>query len=349
MSVEINRRNFITISAGGAVLAALPAAPGWSKAAAAKLDYGVASIDPLYAVAYVALQKGFFGQENLDVNYLNTQSGPRTKQLLAASQIFVGTSGVSDAVALSIAGKQAKVVFGFDQRVPFANILIRKEDYDAGRIRSVKDLAGKSIAVTQPQAATWLMATYIATRSDIVDKTKILGLGDFATMLGALKSGRVDAAISTISMIDSAHQEGWGHTLFDVTDEAEWNKVFGGNVPGVGCYILGETVEKQADTVQAFVNAMSKAQGVLNASTAEQISDIIFKDYLGGYERPAILRALNVYKKGVWSQSNEITAESYNRLTGIMSQGKMYTDAELAKVPFENMIDMKFLAKAKRA
>lgn len=349
MSMAVNRRNFMTISAGGAILAALPASPGWSQGTATKLDYGIASIDPLYAVAYVALQKGFFKQENLDVNYLNTQSGPRTKQLLAAGQIFVGTSGVSDAVALSIAGKPAKVVFGFDQRVPFANILIRKEDYDSGRIRSVKDLAGKSIAVTQPQAATWLMATYIATRFDIVDKTKILGLGDFATMLGALKAGRVDAAISTISMIDSAYQEGWGHTLFDVTDEAEWNKVFGGPVPGVGCYLLSETVDKQATVVQSFVNAMSKAQGVLNTSTPEQISDLIFKDFLTGFERPAILRALNVYKKGVWSQNNEISAESYNRLTSIMSQGKMYTDAELAKVPFDQMVDMRFLAKAKRA
>ena len=58
-----------------------------------KVEYGVASIDPLYAAAYVALKRDLFKQQGLEVNYLNTQSGPRSKQLLAAGQITVATSG----------------------------------------------------------------------------------------------------------------------------------------------------------------------------------------------------------------------------------------------------------------
>ena len=117
------------------------------------------------------------------------------------------------------------------------------------------------------------MATYITDKCGIMKQVNIRGLGDFATMLGAVKAGQVDATIATISMLDSAKQQGWGHSLFDVTDEAAWNEVFGGNVPGVGCYVLEDSLKPNGEALQAFVTAMAKAQDVLNASTPEQIVD----------------------------------------------------------------------------
>ncbi len=93
---------------------------------------------------------------------------------------------------------------------------------------------------------------------------------------------------------------------------------------------------------------MSKAQEILNNSTPEQIADLVFDGYLTGYERPATLRALAVYKAGVWSKDNQITADSYGRLLKIM-EGRQFTSAELAAVPYEKMIDMGFLAKARNS
>ncbi len=58
-----------------------------------KAVYGQGSIDPFFAAGYVALKKGYFGANGLDVEYLHSQSGPRTNQLLAAGQIlFVATA-----------------------------------------------------------------------------------------------------------------------------------------------------------------------------------------------------------------------------------------------------------------
>lgn len=346
MSTSFDRRTFLTISAGGALLTALPLARAQKPG---KIDYGIASIDPLYAVAYMALKRGLFKEQGLEVNYLNTQSGPRSKQLLAAGELFITTTGVNDAIALSLAGKPTSIVFGFDQRVPFANLLIRKADWESGKIKSVKDLAGKSIAVTQPQAATWLMAIYIADRNGIMKQVNVRGLGDFATMLGAVKAGQVDACIATISMLDSAKQQGWGHTLFDVTDEKAWNDVFGGNVPGVGCYVLEESRKTRGDAIQAFVTAMAKSQAILNESSPEQIVDEIFSSYLTGYEREATLRAVRVYKAGVWSRNNEISADAYNRLIGIMGDGRQFSNKELQAVPYDKVVDMSFLRKARKA
>ncbi|MCE9658168.1 MAG: ABC transporter substrate-binding protein [Burkholderiales bacterium] len=347
MSRNLDRRSFMAVSAGGTLLAALPVVAR-AQGKLGKVEYGVASIDPLYSAAYVALKRDLFKQQGLEVNYLNTQSGPRSKQLLAAGQIGIATSGVNDAIALNLAGKDTTVIYGFDQRVPFANIMVRKADFDSGKIKSVKDLAGKTIAVTQPQSATWLMATYISDRAGILKQVNIRGLGDFATMMGAVKAGQVDATIATISMLDSAKQQGWGHTLFDVTDEGAWKETFGGNVPGVGCYVLQESLKTNGEALQAFVTAMAKAQDVLNSSTPEQIVDGIFDAYLTGYEREATLRAVRVYKAGVWSRNNDVSNDAYTRLIGIMGDGRQFSNAELEAVPYKKVVDMSFLSKAKR-
>lgn len=159
----LSRRGFLSISAAGAALTTLPLRPAFAQARLGKMEYGVASIDPLYSVVYVALKRGLYAAEGLDVNYINSQSGPRSKQMLAAGQLFMTTTGVNDAVALTIAGKASTVVLSLDRRVPFANLLVHKDNWESGALRKVQDLAKKSIAVTQPQAATWLMAIYTTT------------------------------------------------------------------------------------------------------------------------------------------------------------------------------------------
>ena len=93
---------------------------------------------------------------------------------------------------------------------------------------------------------------------------------------------------------------------------------------------------------------MAKAQDVLNTSTPEQIVDSIFETYLTGYEREATLRAVRVYKAGVWSRNNEISDDAYTRLIRIMGDGRQFSNAELEAVPYRKVVDMSFLSKAKR-
>jgi NitT/TauT family transport system substrate-binding protein len=267
--------------------------------------------------------------------------------MLAAGQLFITTTGVNDSVALTLAGKPSTVVFSLDRRVPFANILVHKDNFGPGKLQKVSDLAGKSIAVTQPQAATWLMAIYIADRAGVKDKVNVRGLGDFVTMLGAVKSKQVDATIATISMIDAAKQEGWGATLFDVTDEKTWNATFGGDVPGVGCYVLTESIEKRRPAIQAFVNAMVKGSDWVKANSPEAILDLIYQDYLSGFPREAALRAITVYKNGLWNYTNALEKPTYERLTSIMGDGRQFSNEELKSAPYEKSVDMSFVKKAR--
>lgn len=339
---QINRRSFVVLSAGGGMLAAVSGLP----ALAARLGsekFGVASIDPYSAPIYIADKLGYWTKEGLDVQYLNSQSGPRSKQMLAAQQIFMTSSGMNDSIALTLAGKPAVVVLGIDNRVTFANILCRSDRAD---LKTVADLAGKTLAVTQPQAATWLMAVYITQQYGVGKKVALKGLGDFTTMMGGVKSGNVDACMATVSMINAAHQEGWGRALFDVTETSAWNKVFGGDITGVCCYVLRESLENNQDKIQVLVDGIVKGTDFVKTNSPEEITDVLYDKYLSGFPRKAVIEGIKVYKK-TWNYTNMVTKDVYDRLIHVMGDGRQYPNDKLATDPYDKGVDMSFVKKAR--
>ena len=325
----------------------LPASSVWARGQHGSAAHGVAGVDAMYSMLYATMKLGFFAAEGLDVEHINSQSGPRSKQMLAAGQVLIATSGINDSVALSLAGKPSTVVFSLDRRVPLANILVHKDNLGPGRLQTVADLAGKTIAVTQPQSTTWLMAIYLAERFGIKDKVTVRGLGDSMTMLGAVKSKQVDATIATMSMIDAAIQGGWGAALFDVTDEGAWHRVFGGDVPGLGCYVLSESIDTRGAAIQAFVSAMVKGSDWIHANSPEAIGELICADYLSGMPKHAVLRAAASYQKSLWNYSNVLDKPGYDRLMAIMGNGRQFSNEELRRVPYETAVDMSFVRRAR--
>lgn len=344
--VPMGRRRLLGGIAATATAGIWPFAPALAQAAKfGAADCGIASIDPLYSMVYVGAKQRYFNDAGLDLKAMNAQSGPRAKQMLAAGQLFAAVSGVNDPVSLTLAGKQAVLVAGFDTRIPFANILISKKLYDSG-VKDIKALAGRSIGITQPQSATWLMAVYLTDKAGIKDQVKIRPLGDFATMLGAVKSGSVDCCTATYSMLNKAQAEGWGVPLFDVTDNAGWNASFGGDIPGVGIYVMQDTIDKRPDAVQALVTGVARATDYLHKTSALDVVSLIGADYLNGYAPQLSIDSVTTFKK-TWSTDNLITPQHYARLMEVMGSGRQIANEDMGKVPYEKMVDMRFVKKAR--
>jgi NitT/TauT family transport system substrate-binding protein len=311
-----------------------------------RVVYGQGSIDPFFAAGYVALKKGYFGEGGLEVEYLNSQSGPRTNQLLAAGQIAFGATAATAAPALTLAGKPATLVFGFDRKLTYANVIVRREDFESGKIKSLKDLAGKRVGATQPQSSTWLIALYLMQKAGVADKVDIRPLGDLATMLGALKTGSVSASMATMSMMEQAQQEGWGVPIFDATTESSWNEFMGGDVPGIAALTLQDTIQKRPEVVQAFVTALVRAQDFISANSAAAVTDAIYDDYLNAFPRAAIEKTLGVYKETVFLKDNIITQDAYDRMTAIRADGLHLSNYEIKPVPPDRFV---YMTHARRA
>jgi NitT/TauT family transport system substrate-binding protein len=312
-----------------------------------KAVYGQGSIDPIFTAGYIALKRGFFAEAGLDVEYINSQSGPRTNQMLAAGQILFGATAGTAAPALTVAGKAASIIFGFDRRMTYANVIVRKVDFDEGRIRSLRDLQGKSIAATQPGSVTALMAVYLAQQAGLTGRVEIRPLADLATMLGALKTGSVNASMATSSMMEQAVQDGWGVAIFNGTDNAVWNQFMGGDVPGIAAYALNETIQKRPEVVQSFVTGLVKAQDFINANSAETITELIHGDFMNALSKTAVQKTIALYKQNVWLQDNIVSEEAYDRMARIMGDGRQFSNEQMKQAGYKQCVDMSFVRKAR--
>ncbi|TEA80043.1 ABC transporter substrate-binding protein [Allopusillimonas ginsengisoli] len=312
-----------------------------------EVAYGQGSIDPIFTAGYVALAQGYFSDAGLDVKYLNSQSGPRTNQLLAARQILVGATAATAAPALTIAGKPAALIFGFDRRMTYANVLVRKADYDSGKFRTLKDLDGQKIGATQPGSVTALMAIYLMEQAGIGNKVDIRPLGDLATMLAALKTGSVAATMATASMMEQAVAEGWGTPIFNGIDSEVWNTYMKGDVPGIAAYALQDDIDKRPQDIQHFVNGLVKAQDFINQHTPEDITEAVYGRYLNALTRPSVLKAIADYKANVWLEDNIITEDAYNRMAAIMGDGRQFSNDQMKTVPYDKCVNMSFVRKAR--
>jgi NitT/TauT family transport system substrate-binding protein len=185
----------------------------------------------------------------------------------------------------------------------------------------------------------------MAERAGLKDKVTIRPLGDFATMMGAVKTKSVDACMATYAMLEKGKEEGWGVSLFEIVDAAAWEKVFGGPVPGATAYVLTDTIADRPDDVQALVSGLCKGTDFIFANSSEDVADLILADYLTGFSKASVVSAITTFKK-VRSKDNMIVPETYSRLASIMSD-RQYTAAEMVTATYEKNVDMKFVRKAR--
>src|SRR5262249_40026991 len=183
-----------------------------------------------------------------------------------------------------------------------------KELWDRG-VRTVEGLAdGKLVgrkavvAATAIGSGTYVYGVYVlqnvkgADGRPVNDHVEWVGGGASTTMLGGLKAGKFDAIMAVPEWQWAIEDEGFGRAIYDVQDEAAWNRVFGGPIPVTVGYTLKETIEKSPDLVQAYVNANYRAQQWIRRASDEEVVELLYKPYMDTFSREIVLRSVKYYR-----------------------------------------------------
>src|SRR5215212_11372817 len=162
--MTITRRN--ALQGGSALLgASLVASRSIAQTRQVSLAYGPATA--VYSLGPIADAKGFLKAEGLDLKLVMGNAGTHGRQSLAAAQALFAHGDTSHPLQLSTRGKKAKIVLATQMIASIANIVVRKDLFDAG-IDSVEKLAayrrpngGKPVlAATAIGSGTWMYGTY---------------------------------------------------------------------------------------------------------------------------------------------------------------------------------------------
>ncbi|MFI5373281.1 MAG: ABC transporter substrate-binding protein [Candidatus Rokuibacteriota bacterium] len=210
----------LAVAAG---FAAAPAVGAQPKPVAVKV--GVLKLTSS-APIFVGVEKGFFKEFGVEPELVYFQAAAPIATALAAGQLDVGATGLTAAFYNIVLGGEKLWIVADKGRewpgYPLVAIVVQKEAWDGG-LRSIKDLKGKRIGVTQ------LGSTFHYHIGNILEKeglhlsdVKIVPLQAMPATVEALKGKQVDAILVPQPFPGAAEAQGFGKILAWAGDLYPW-------------------------------------------------------------------------------------------------------------------------------
>jgi len=218
-------RVFALLAVLAAGLAAATAAGAQSPAGGKPLKVGVLKLTSS-APIFVGVEKGFFKEFGVEPELVYFQAAAPIATALAAGQLDVGATGLTAALYNIVLGGEKLWIVADKGRewpgYPLVAIVVQKEAWDGG-LRSIKDLKGKRIGVTQ------LGSTFHYHIGNILEKeglhlsdVKIVPLQAMPATVEALKGKQVDAILVPQPFPGAAEAQGFGKILAWAGDLYPW-------------------------------------------------------------------------------------------------------------------------------
>ena len=205
------------------------------------------------AVAVIAIKRGYFAAEGLDAQLVPFDAAEPVAVAVTSGDIDFGITGLT--AGLYALGSQLRIISGHLQEHPgfHANAIVASNKaYDAG-LKTVKDLAGHSVGVTQIGSSLHYSVALVAEKSGIaLDSLRIVPLQSNANVASAVSGGQVDAAATLGNFASPAIARGAVKLLAWAGDIAPWQ--FGALITSA------KEADQQPDRVKRFLAAMHKGQ-----------------------------------------------------------------------------------------
>ncbi len=243
-------------------------------ASAAALDKVTITLTPTLAFApvYVAIDKGYFRDEGIEPVIQSTPLATDSVSMTANGQSDIGATATG--VSLFNAGYRGldfKIVASMAVHpapTTLTPLVIRKDLWDAGTVRSIKDLRGRPISTNAPGASIEYKLTLLLQKNGMkLSDVRCVSIGLPETLV-ALQNKAVDAAILGEPFATEAVMR--GIAVLDAPDSA----VAIGDL-GTALVFSGAFIRTRHETAVRALRALSRAARDLqpgNWKTAENIA-----------------------------------------------------------------------------
>jgi len=271
----------------------------------------------------VAMRKGFYKDEGIDVDKIQMQPAIGVKALMSGDVDYLLAWG--SALRAAVTGVPIKAVLGFAGR-PLHVLIARPE------IKSPRDLKGKVIGVDSV-AGTVDYLSRVAVRHfgfEPERDVKIIVTGESPTRLAALRAGAIDATPIDVAFAVKAEDEGFKRLVY-LGDLIE--------LPLSGIAVMEQKLQTQRDQIRRVVRA-----GVRGLRFMKQ-------------NRNETVQMLSDYLRITPSQSARAYDASINSFTddGIISDKGVLLDVQLTKerlkltkdIPLSQLVDWSLVREIK--
>jgi NitT/TauT family transport system substrate-binding protein len=275
------------------------------------------------ALVYVAVEKGFFKEENLNVSLTKFLSGVMMLQAAAAGDVDGGVAAIvpelqafKEGINLRLAGP---VSYYDKDHDPGAFIVAVNSS-----IQSVGDLKGKTFGIRSNEALTMLMIRVALMRYGLtLDDIKTVVIASPLAQIEALIAGNLDVIYSAEPFLTQALSTGKVRIIYhpytELLPDHKWQMV--------SSFFLKGFIDQNKDVVDAFIRAYKKAVDWINANP-EETREII-ANWTGMDSALAKKITLHAYSK-------EIDQEGLRGIINLMWQyGYLESDIALEDILYQ--------------
>lgn len=209
----------------------------------------------IYLPAVLTQQLGYFKDQGLDVELLNSRAGVEAENELLAGAVQ-GVVGFYDhTVDLQSKGKYIQSIVQFSQAPGEVELVSAKHP----EIKSPADFKGATLGVTGLGSSTDFLTQYLAVRSGLKpgDYT-LLPVGAGNTFIAAVKQDQIQAGMTTEPTIAKLLKTGEASILVDMRTPEKTKEALGGDYPAASFYVQSSWLEGHKDEAQKLANAFVK-------------------------------------------------------------------------------------------
>lgn len=287
-----------------------------------------------YAPLYVAIEKGYFEDEGLNLKLVTGFGADKTMTALLSNEADIGFMGPETTVYTYNQGAD-------DYAVNFAQLTQRAGNFLIARNKmndfSWSDLQGKSVLGGRKGGMPEMVFEYILKKNNL-DPSADLTINqsiDFGSTAAAFSGGLGDFTIEFEPSATALETEGDGYVVASLGVDS-------GYVPYTAFSAKSSYLKEHPDTIQHFTNALQRGMDYVNLHTPEEIAKVIAPQFKETNLDTITAITTRYYKQDTWKTNLLFEEKSYSLLLDILKEADELSSAP----PYENLIDNTFAQKA---
>lgn len=289
-----------------------------------------------YAPQYLAIEKGFFKDEGIDIELTNGGGADKVMTAVLTKQSDIGLAGPEACIYVLNQQKE-------DYPVVFAQLTKRDGSFLVGRTDSDfswSDLKGKTVIGGRAGGVPEMTLEYVMRQNGIVpgkDATVDTTV-QFNMMAGAFTGGNGDYVTLFEPTATQIEQSGKGYILASVGQES-------GEIPYTSYFASQSYIAANPEVIQSFANAVAKGQQWIKEHTAAEVAEAIapqFPDTSVSVLTSVVQRYKDI---DAWNDTPVMLQSSLERLETVMETAGVLQHDQW--VDFSRLVDNSFAEKAK--
>ena len=279
-----------------------------------------------YTPQYVAIEKGFFKEEGLDVELILTPGADKVTAAVLSKDANIGLSG-SEATIYVYNGGEKNYLKTFAQLTQKDGSFIvsrkKEKNFTLDNLKGKTIIGGRAGGMPEMTLEWVLKENGIDPQKDVNIDTSVT----FAAMGSAFMGGTGDYVSLFEPTALEVEKQGYGYVVASLGN-------LGGNVPYTSYSAQKSYIKDNKEVIEKFEKVIQKSLDYVHKTNSKKIAKDI-QDQFPDTSLKDLAEVIDRYKKiNAWPKTTDFKKESWNHLQDIMISANQLNK----KVPYKTLI-----------